>query len=99
MRVFVDALTSKTERNPWMVKAACRGADPDLFYSTLHSQQQEAIRYCRICPVRDECLQYAFDHGEHRGIWGGQTEGARRKLVKAARREQAVGDSGGDLTQ
>ena len=31
----------------------------------------KAKAICATCPVADECLQYALDAGETRGIWGG----------------------------
>lgn len=38
----------------------------DIFYA---HQPNEALAYCRTCPVRLECLVYSLE-GEH-GTWGG----------------------------
>ena len=35
---------------------------------------------CVGCEVRAECLQYALDHGERFGVWGGLSERERREL-------------------
>jgi WhiB family redox-sensing transcriptional regulator len=33
----------------------------------------EAKSVCRLCEVRDECLEYADTIGDYNGIWGGLT--------------------------
>jgi Transcription factor WhiB len=35
---------------------------------------------CAGCEVRAECLQYALDHSERFGVWGGLSERERREL-------------------
>lgn len=40
---------------------------------------------CGACPVRQECLQFADEHFEQEGIWGGMTA-AQRKARKYPRR-------------
>ncbi|HDK45840.1 MAG TPA: WhiB family transcriptional regulator, partial [Actinobacteria bacterium] len=35
------------------------------------------------CPVRDECLSYAFEFRMTSGIWGGVSAAGRRELRKA----------------
>lgn len=61
----------------WMEQAACAGADPDLFFPHVtrgenHNQHKlaEAAAFCRVCPVRAECYQYAYDD-RLTGVWGG----------------------------
>lgn len=49
---------------------------------------------CNNCAVMPECLEYALEHNEKWGIWGGSTPGERRKIIRkresdAARREAA----------
>jgi WhiB family redox-sensing transcriptional regulator len=36
------------------------------------------------CPVRAECLQYALEHDERFGIWGGLSERERRQRKREA---------------
>lgn len=43
----------------------------------------DAKKVCFNCPVRLECLQYALDHDERFGVWGGATERERRRLKRA----------------
>lgn len=68
----------------WRQRAACRGADSDIFYP--HEDAVVAIasiiaEYCDRCEVRTECLEYAIERDERYGIWGGMTPKQRRALV------------------
>ena len=36
---------------------------------------------CQVCPVADECRDYAFAIKEPYGIWGGLTESERRHAL------------------
>lgn len=68
-------------RPAWQQTAACAGVDPRLFFPATPGQpvNREAKRVCSICPVRQECLDYALDNDE-RGIWAGTSERERRAL-------------------
>ncbi|MCH5672161.1 WhiB family transcriptional regulator [Streptomyces gilvus] len=81
----------------WRDQAACRNEDPDLFFpigtsgpALLQTEQAKAV--CARCPVRDECLEWALDHGEILGVWGGTGEMERRALQ---RRRRAAARRGG----
>lgn len=56
--------------NGWVQRAKhfCNGTKPDVFGT--------------VCPMRAQCLQYALDHNEKFGVWGGTSERERRKLSK-----------------
>jgi len=58
---------------PWMARAACADADPDLFFGEAGHPGDEAKAICHGCPVRQSCLDYAIEHSERFGIWGGLT--------------------------
>ena len=45
---------------------------------------REAKRVCMSCEVRAECLEYALEHDERFGIWGGLSERERRRLKRQA---------------
>jgi WhiB family transcriptional regulator, redox-sensing transcriptional regulator len=69
----------------WRDHAACRGADPELFFPIGTSgpallQVDEAKQVCRACPVHRPCLRWALERGEDAGVWGGTTEDERRIL-------------------
>jgi len=66
----------------WRDLAACRTADPELFFpvasgGSAAGQVEEAKRVCASCPVRVECLDWALRHREGAGVWGGTTEEER----------------------
>ncbi len=69
---------------PWATEAKCLNADPDVFFPEKGGSTREAKRICAECTVRDECLEYALEHDERFGIWGGMSERERRKLKRLA---------------
>ena len=64
----------------WQDKALCAEVDPEMFYPEKGGSTREAKAVCRSCEVRAECLEYALDHAEAFGIWGGMSERERRRL-------------------
>ena len=83
--VFLEPLLRLTP--PKLPGALCanRDQDPDLWFPRNGDREgaERARAICRICPVRERCLQWALDTGEREGIWGGMTPGGRRQLRKA----------------
>ncbi len=69
----------------WEVRALCRGADADLFFTPGVAQEYRAKAVCRTCPVRWECLAYALSHRVEHGIWGGLTDRERRRVLNRTR--------------
>jgi len=74
------------EPKTWWDFANCLGVDSDLFFPERGASTKEAKEVCRGCVVREDCLEYALDHGEKFGIWGGMSERERRRL----RRQRAL---------
>lgn len=70
----------------WRQRAACRGVDPDVFYPTSDDETEEAKAICRVCPVRESCLEYALANRERDGVWGGATERERRRIIRQRRK-------------
>jgi len=73
----------------WQRAAACRTADPELFFpvsSSGHSLEQidQAKAVCRTCIVRRQCLAYAIASNEE-GVWGGMTEDERMRVAHRVR--------------
>lgn len=64
----------------WRDLALCAEIDPELFFPEKGESSGPAKRVCAGCEVRAECLQYALDHGERFGVWGGLSERERREL-------------------
>lgn len=82
------ALTNPRTDLRWRDQAACRGLDTDVFFPVTDEEAAEAQAVCAVCPVREECLEYALVTGQEDGVWGGLTETERRRL-RRRRREQA----------
>ncbi len=76
----------------WQKDGACRlgpGASPaqlnansNVFFPERGSSTKEAKSICALCPVNQQCLDYALMNGEKFGIWGGTSERERRKIRK-----------------
>ncbi|MFC8273700.1 WhiB family transcriptional regulator [Streptomyces sp. NPDC057271] len=74
----------------WQENALCAQAGPEFFFPAPGSSTREAKQLCGACEGRVACLQYALEHDERFGVWGGlsekergrlkHTEGARRHL-------------------
>lgn len=85
-----------TTADTWEDRAACQGADEDLFFGQPdkygtdrhHPLLLDAGRaICSGCDVREECLQKALDLGPSvYGLWGGTTKSERERLLRGIRR-------------
>lgn len=58
-------------RPAWHADAACKGVDPELFFSSQPVDIRSALALCSSCPVRENCAADAIERGEEQGIWGG----------------------------
>lgn len=69
----------------WVEDAACLGIGTWLFFPDQAGSLREAKKICARCPVTKECLAYAdsMNEGQYAGIWGGTTEGQRRRTKRA----------------
>lgn len=73
----------------WQAQGRCRETDPEIFFPEAGVPQLEALRICRGCEVRTQCLDYALEHGE-RGVWGGTNDADRRRMRQTERTAQIV---------
>jgi WhiB family redox-sensing transcriptional regulator len=71
----------------WRLWAACRQTDGELFFSTdgergstKRRRERAAKAVCAVCPVRDECANYAIGNHERYGVWGGLSEHERELI-------------------
>ena len=69
----------------WWDMAACRSADPELFFPVSSTAAGQAKALCAHCCIRQRCLDYAIDSHQAHGVWGGTSEEERR-LIAARRR-------------
>jgi WhiB family transcriptional regulator, redox-sensing transcriptional regulator len=86
----VAARPAGDRRPDWRNEAACRDADPELFFpdgdiAPARVDIKMAKLICRGCPVSATCLNWALASGQEAGIWGGLTEGERHKLHRRSR--------------
>jgi len=68
----------------WQTGALCAQTDPEAFFPEKGGSTREAKSVCKVCEVKQECLDYALAHDERYGIWGGLSERERRKLKRRA---------------
>jgi WhiB family transcriptional regulator, redox-sensing transcriptional regulator len=73
--MMLDEFTSAVLLPTWADRAACRGADVDVFFP--QGPSRAARTYCATCPVRVDCLAFAMARPDLRGIWGGLTAAQR----------------------
>ena len=75
----------------WRTRAACKGMDPEHFFSSdddgankheRAEREASAKAVCLKCEVRRDCLSYAIAAGERYGIWGGMNAQERRALAR-----------------
>jgi|SRR5271163_2754135 WhiB family transcriptional regulator, redox-sensing transcriptional regulator len=87
-------MTATGSAQNWRSAAACRSADPDLFFprsaTGLAAQIARAKTICAGCGVRRECLEFALAHGQNYGIWGGTTAEDRQRDRRRRRRTAAA---------
>lgn len=76
--------TSLYPHDTWMNIAACKNEPPELFFPGPGTKgiMSEPYRICWTCPVQTPCLQYALSHRILHGIWGGQSENARKRMIR-----------------
>jgi WhiB family redox-sensing transcriptional regulator len=76
---------------PYLPAAACRTADPDLFFGTdgedpaeRQARERKAAAICAQCPARAACYAAAVHRGERWGTWGGVNFENRKKGRRAS---------------
>jgi WhiB family redox-sensing transcriptional regulator len=69
----------------WREDAACRDEDTNIFFPVTDEDAGPAKAICAVCPVREECLEFALATRQEDGVWGGLTETERRRLRRRQR--------------
>ena len=69
----------------WMEDALCAQIAPDIFFPepSQRAEAERAKQFCRRCPVRKQCLEYAVANKFVDGIWGGTTGNERARIWRA----------------
>lgn len=60
----------------WMTEGECYRSNQTVFFD----DPDEARTICATCTVKDLCAGYALTRREKYGVWGGLTEGQRRRI-------------------
>jgi len=56
----------------------------EWFFSKEANERTEAKNLCYSCPVRAQCLQWALEHRQIWGIWGGKDEVEIRRALSVS---------------
>jgi WhiB family redox-sensing transcriptional regulator len=78
----VEVMDTHEDALSWQERALCAQTDPEAFFPEKGGSTRDAKKVCVGCDVRGECLEYALEHDERFGIWGGLSERERRKFKK-----------------
>lgn len=70
----------------WMFRGVCRDVNLVGFFPADGLGVELAQRVCAECPVKSECLEYALLHRIEHGVWGGESERERRRILRLRRR-------------
>ena len=79
-------------------EAACRDVEPALFFGPTGNESRTerlereatAKRLCQRCSALDACRDYALQHAELYGVWGGLGEQERRMAISRLGRGQRL---------
>ena len=78
----------------WQSEALC--AQPgnnhyrDWFFSKDPKQKYDAKNLCYECPVRAQCLQWALEHRQIWGTWGGKDESEIRRALSVSYKGEEI---------
>lgn len=63
----------------WRSRANCLGIDPEIFFPGEKDRVglKQAKSYCKSCPVKQECEDFAVETDAREGVFGGKTYAER----------------------
>jgi|GEM_PF-1357916 len=88
-------MDTETAHGDWRNNAACKRADPELFFPigetspSDRDQIQRAKSFCVNCLAVNQCLTYALETNQDSGVWGGMTANERRAAKTRQRIQRA----------
>jgi len=83
----------------WYLYAPCARADcpcKDAFFPSDARDARDAKAFCASCPFRAPCLDFAIEHDEQHGIWGGLDPRERRALSDGSTSREPPGEAPGE---
>ncbi len=77
----------------WRELGSCRQLDTTMFFPIGQTGEAEikiarAKSVCGLCPVRQQCLEFAITTNQEYGVWGGHSEEERRVVRRQWRARQ-----------
>jgi WhiB family transcriptional regulator, redox-sensing transcriptional regulator len=76
----------------WQEHAECAHYAGQVdFFPARGESVRDAKAVCTVCPVKNECLEFAMRFKVAHGVWGGLSERERRTLRRERRRD-AIGN-------
>lgn len=92
---------TEAHAQPWMRWALCAtDPNPDFWFPDPEDDAEirqlktaEAIRVCKHCPVRSECLRWALETKDEWAILGATTKGQRTRTRRRLARKKAMDTS------
>jgi WhiB family redox-sensing transcriptional regulator len=82
------------ERPVWRAEAVCKGLPISWFFDPVETVLEggpNVREICRLCPVKNECLEEALTYenqADLAGIWGGLDETERKQIRKDRRKKK-----------
>jgi WhiB family redox-sensing transcriptional regulator len=80
-----DAPADAYTEDNWWAGALCTQGDSESFFPGKGGSSDEARHTCMSCQVRVYCLEWALEHNERYGVWGGLSDQQRRELRRERR--------------
>jgi WhiB family redox-sensing transcriptional regulator len=90
MSHYTGSVPGTEPAGQWLKRAACKEDPEAMFPSSNEGEIEDAKGYCRRCPVDLLCGQWALEHREEHGVWGGLSEAERRALLRQRRASQPI---------
>lgn len=73
----------------WSLRGVCRThEDPDVWHPLNPLDAWLGVAICHTCPVQQKCLNWAVEHNERGGTWGGLDEWNRAEKYGAPRKRR-----------
>ncbi len=90
MRTHRAEVNDDQDAMVWAEYARCAGVDPDVLFPVPGQTTGPAKAFCRACPARSQCLEWALETQQKHGVWGGMTASQRRRLRRAKATASAI---------
>jgi len=69
----------------WMADGTCRHHPTEVFFPNDGAGVERARAICARCPIAQRCLDYALENRIEHGVWGGESERSRRRILRDRR--------------